>query len=59
MKKQCIEDKMEEQIDLLIQFQYYLTMKKLITDYDWEFEKEAKKFIKYMRKLDKLAKSKK
>lgn len=30
----------------LIHFQIYLNEKKLITNYDWDFEKEAKKFIK-------------
>jgi len=32
--------------NLLIDFQFYLYKNGLITDYDWEFEKEAKKFLK-------------
>lgn len=30
----------------LINFQIYLNDKNLITNYDWDFKKEAKKFIK-------------
>ena len=32
--------------DILIEFQIYLNDKKLINNHDWDFEKEAKKFIK-------------
>jgi len=32
--------------DILIEFQIYLNEKKLINNHDWDFEKEAKKFIK-------------
>ena len=37
--------------DLLIAFQIYLYEKKLIkNNHDWDFEKEAKKFIKTIKK---------
>ena len=32
--------------DILIEFQIYLNDKKLINNHDWDFEKEAKNFIK-------------
>ena len=32
--------------DILIEFQIYLNDQKLINNHDWDFEKEAKKFIK-------------
>jgi len=32
--------------DILIEFQIYLNDQKLINNHDWNFEKEAKKFIK-------------
>ena len=32
--------------DILIEFQIYLNGQKLINNHDWDFEKEAKKFIK-------------
>ncbi len=32
--------------DILIEFQIYLNDKELINNHDWDFEKEAKKFIK-------------
>lgn len=37
-----------EQVSLLIKFQLYLYDKRLINDYDWDWEKEA---IKFLRKL--------
>lgn len=40
----------EKQLDLLIDFQFYLNQKKLITDYDWVFEKEAANFLKKLNK---------
>lgn len=36
----------EQKIELLIDFQTYLSKKKLITNHDWDFEKLAKQFIK-------------
>lgn len=32
--------------DILIEFQIYLNDRKLINNHDWDFEKEAKKFIR-------------
>lgn len=32
--------------DILIEFQIYLNDKELINNHDWDFEKEAKNFIK-------------
>ena len=36
--------------DLLILFQIYLNEKCLITNHDWDFEKQAKKFLKELKK---------
>jgi len=50
MKKQK-----QENIDLLITFQIYLYSKGLIESHDWDFEKQAKKFVKScMREADKI-----
>lgn len=50
MKKQK-----QENIDLLITFQIYLYSKGLIESHDWDFEKQAKKFLKScMREADKI-----
>lgn len=35
----------EAKKDILIRFQFYLNDKKLITNYDWDYEKEAEKFL--------------
>lgn len=43
-KAKAMENK--QQIELLIDFQTYLSKKKLITNHDWDFEKLAKQFIK-------------
>lgn len=39
-----------EQVSLLIHFQLYLYEKGLITDFEWNLEKEAVKFLKRKRK---------
>ena len=45
---------MEDQINLLIVFQLYLHDRKLITDYDWDYEKMAKRFVRsYNKSLNK------
>lgn len=36
----------EGQLNKLINFQIFLNEKKLITNHDWDFEKEAKTFLK-------------
>lgn len=42
--------KEQEQIkDVLLGFQFYLNDKKLITNYDWNYDKEAKKFCEKTR----------
>ena len=44
----------EEQVrEELIGFQIYLNNKGLITNHDWDFEKEAKKYIKSLKQLKK------
>lgn len=40
---------MEDKEDLLIRFQIWMSEKGLINDYDWEFEKEAKKYLKTLK----------
>ena len=40
----------ENKEDLLFGFQVYLEEKKLITGYDWEYMKEAKKYLKTRKK---------
>jgi hypothetical protein len=42
---------MENDIKILIAFQQYLHMKGLIDNKDWNWEKQAKKFRKYMLKF--------
>jgi len=39
--------------DILIEFQFYLNKKKLITDHDWSFEEMAKNFIKSEKAVSK------
>lgn len=48
MKKQK-----QENIDLLITFQLYLYSKGLIENHDWDFEKQAKKFVKKLARQKK------
>ena len=40
----------QETIDLLIEFQLFLNGNGLITDFEWEYEREAKAFIKKLEK---------
>ena len=40
------EVKNPDKEDILIEFQIYLNEQKLINNHDWDFEKEARKFIK-------------
>jgi hypothetical protein len=40
----------EGQLNKLIKFQLFLYEKDLINNYDWDFEKEAKKFLKITNK---------
>lgn len=49
MKKQK-----RENIDLLITFQLYLYSKGLIENHDWDFEKQAKKFVKKLARQKRL-----
>ena len=52
MKKQK-----QEKIDLIIAFQLYLNNKGIIENHDWDFEKQAKKFLKScIREADKIDK---
>lgn len=47
--------KKQKNIDLLIAFQLYLYNKGLIVNHDWNFEKQAKKFLKScIREADKI-----
>lgn len=39
--------------NILIRFQIYLNDKGLITDYDWDYEKLAKQFLKYEQREEK------
>jgi hypothetical protein len=39
----------EGQLNKIIGFQIYLNEKGLITNYDWDFEKEAKTFLKIIK----------
>lgn len=40
----------EKKLNLLIVFQIYLEDMKLITGHDWDFAKEAKKYLKTRKK---------
>ena len=40
----------QETIDLLIRFQLFLYEKRLITAHEWDYEREAKKFINKLEK---------
>ena len=42
--------------DMLIKFQIYLNDKKLINNHDWDFEKEAKKFIRQTKNCNLITK---
>jgi hypothetical protein len=46
LKKSAKDIEQKKAIDELIFFQLYLNDKKLITNYDWDYEEVAKKYIK-------------
>lgn len=46
LKKSAKDIEKKQAIDELIFFQLYLNDKKLITNYDWDYEEVAKKYIK-------------
>ena len=46
MKLSQAIDVITNQEKILIDFQFYLHKRKLINDYDWDYEYEAKQFLK-------------
>jgi hypothetical protein len=44
--KDALEIEKEQRLDDLVRLQIFLSDKGLINDYDWDFEKLAKQFIK-------------